>query len=84
MQFDLPIRSKDGKSQIETWKFIVECDTKELSRGKGSLIAVKDGAMVERRVRLEADILPEMPGHYATAISIGPWRGTIEIFKLAL
>jgi hypothetical protein len=36
------------------------------------------------RVRLEADILPEMPGHYAVAISIGPWRGTIELFKLAL
>jgi hypothetical protein len=52
--------------------------------GKGSLVKVTGGAMVERRVRLEADIPPEMPGHCAIAISIGLWRGTIEIFKLAL
>jgi hypothetical protein len=52
--------------------------------GKGSLIRVTGGALQERRVRLEADILPEMPGHHAVAVSIGLWRGTIEIFKLAL
>jgi hypothetical protein len=52
--------------------------------GRGSLIRVIEGAMMERRVRLEADISPEMPGHYAVAVSIGPWRGTIELFKLAL
>jgi hypothetical protein len=52
--------------------------------GRGSLITVIEGALIERKVRLEADIPPDMPGHYAIAISIGSWRGTIELFKLAL
>jgi hypothetical protein len=52
--------------------------------GIGSLVKVTGGALIERKVRLEADIPPEMPGRYAVAVSIGNWRGTIELFKLAL
>jgi hypothetical protein len=52
--------------------------------GRGSLIRVIEGPLTERKIRLETDVLPGMPGHYAVAISIGNWRGTIELFKLAL
>jgi hypothetical protein len=52
--------------------------------GRGSLVRVTDGAMQMRWVRLEADIPPDMAGNQSVAVSIGPWRGTIELFKLAL
>jgi hypothetical protein len=52
--------------------------------GIGSLVTVTEGIMAYRRVRLETDILPEMVGNCAIAVSFGNWRGTIELFKLAL
>jgi hypothetical protein len=52
--------------------------------GRGSLVKVVDGLFTDKRVKLEADLTPDMPGNKAVPISIGGWNGKIEIFKLAL
>jgi hypothetical protein len=52
--------------------------------GRGSLVRVIDGVFADKRVRLESDITPNMPGNKAISVSIGNWSGKIEIFKLAL
>lgn len=52
--------------------------------GRGSLVRVIDGIFTDKKVRLEVDLTPDMPGNKAISISIGSWSGRIEIFKLAL
>ena len=52
--------------------------------GRGSLVVVLDGAMLDRKIRLEEDITPNMIGSRKVAISIGDWKGKIEIFRLNL
>ena len=52
--------------------------------GRGSLVKVVGGLFTDKRVKLEADLTPDMPGNKAVPISIGGWNGKIEIFKLAL
>ena len=52
--------------------------------GKGSLVRVIDGVFADKKVRLEADLTPDMPGNKAIPVSIGAWSGKIEVFKLSL
>jgi hypothetical protein len=52
--------------------------------GRGALITVIDGNFANKRVRLEADIPPNLPGNKLVPVSIGNWSGKIELFKLAL
>jgi hypothetical protein len=62
-------------------------DNKSYSRrfyGRGSLVKVIDGVFCNKKVRLEDDIDPNMPGNKAISVSIGGWNGKIEIYRLAL
>lgn len=52
--------------------------------GRGALVRVLEGHFANKRVRLEADLEPNMPGNRLIPVSIGNWSGKIEVFKLAL
>jgi hypothetical protein len=52
--------------------------------GRGSIITVTDGSFQNRKVRLEADVTPEMRGTFKVPVSIDGIKATIEVFKLAL
>jgi hypothetical protein len=52
--------------------------------GKGSLVRVIEGNFIDKRVRLEQDILLEMCGRTKVRVNIGGINATIELFKLAL
>jgi hypothetical protein len=53
-------------------------------RGAGSIITVTAGSFQNRKVRLEADVTPEMRGTLKVPVSIDGIKATIEVFKLAL
>jgi hypothetical protein len=52
--------------------------------GRGSLVRVIEGNFIDKRVRLEMDIEPGWPGTKKVTIDINGYRGSIEIWKLAL
>jgi hypothetical protein len=52
--------------------------------GVGSLVRVIDGNFIDKRVRLEMDVDPKMPGTQKVSVSIGNWNGKIELWKLSL
>jgi hypothetical protein len=52
--------------------------------GKGSIVRVIEGNFIDKRVRLEIDIEPGLPGTKKVPIDINGCRGSIEIWKLAL
>jgi len=52
--------------------------------GKGSLVRVLEGNFINKKVRLEADIPPDLPRNKTISISLGSWNGRIEVYKLAL
>jgi hypothetical protein len=52
--------------------------------GVGSLVRVIDGNFIDKRVRLEMDVDPKMPGTQKVSVSIGNWSGKIELWKLSL
>ena len=52
--------------------------------GKGSIVAVLHGVMATRKVRLEQNVTPEMPGSQRVKIDMDGVKATIEIHKLAL
>ena len=52
--------------------------------GKGSIVAVLHGVMATRKVRLEQNVTPEMPGSQRVKIDMDGIKGTIEMYKLAL
>lgn len=52
--------------------------------GKGSIVRVLDGIFMDKRVRLDTDITPDMPGNRKVTIDINGMKGSIEIWKLAL
>jgi hypothetical protein len=52
--------------------------------GKGSLVLVRDGSFVSRKVRLETDVTPQMRGGLKVPNSIDGVRAVIELHKLAL
>jgi transcription antitermination factor NusG len=51
---------------------------------RGSLIRVIEGNFADKKVKLEMDIVPDMPDYKKVKVSIGNWSGRIELFKLAL
>jgi hypothetical protein len=52
--------------------------------GSGSIVAVLHGIMATRKVRLEQNVTPDMPGRQRVMIDMDGIKGTIEIHKLAL
>jgi hypothetical protein len=52
--------------------------------GKGSIVTIINGDFSDRKVELLANIPSDMSGAKKVPISIGGWRATIEVFKLAL
>jgi hypothetical protein len=52
--------------------------------GKGSIVRVLDGHFIDQKVRLEADVTPEMRGNYRVRVDINGLKAVIELHKLAL
>jgi hypothetical protein len=52
--------------------------------GRGSIVRVIDGNFIDKRVRLEIDVEPNMPGSRKIPIDINGCKGKIELYKLAL
>ena len=52
--------------------------------GRGSLVRVIEGMFIDKRVRLEEDVLPDWKGNHKVKVDIDGIRGTIEVYKLAL
>jgi hypothetical protein len=52
--------------------------------GRGHIVRVIEGHFIDKKVKLEQGLLPEMPGNYKVKIDIGGIKGSIEIYKLAL
>jgi hypothetical protein len=52
--------------------------------GKGSIVRVLEGTFFDKKVRLETNIPPNMPGNKKVKIDIGGFKASIEIWKLAL
>lgn len=52
--------------------------------GRGSIVRVTDGNFIDKRVRLEMDVTPDMPGTKKVLININGWHGSIELWKLSL
>jgi hypothetical protein len=52
--------------------------------GKGSLVRVIEGTFIDKKVKLEENILPEMRGNRKIKVDIDGIKGTIEIYKLGL
>jgi hypothetical protein len=52
--------------------------------GRGSIVAVLHGVMATRKVRLEQNVTPDMPGSQRVKIDMDGVKATIEIHKLAL
>jgi hypothetical protein len=52
--------------------------------GKGSIVRVLEGNFIDKKVRLETDVPPSMPGNKKVQIDIGGFKASIEIWKLAL
>ena len=52
--------------------------------GRGSIVRVIDGTFIDKKVRLEENILPEWPGNRRVKVDLDGIKATIELFKLAL
>ena len=52
--------------------------------GKGSLVRVVEGNFIDKRVKLDMDVTPDMPGNKKVMIDINGWKGSVELWKLAL
>jgi hypothetical protein len=52
--------------------------------GKGSIVRVLEGTFIDKKVQLESNITPNMPGNKKVQIDIGGFKASIEIWKLAL
>jgi hypothetical protein len=52
--------------------------------GCGSIVRVLEGNFIDKKVRLEIDIRPEMNGNYSVPVDINGIKAKIELFKLAL
>jgi hypothetical protein len=61
-----------------------EIEYKRQFYGQGSLVKITSGQFEGKWVELLADIPSDMPGSKKIPIDILGWRGSIEIFKLAL
>jgi hypothetical protein len=52
--------------------------------GRGSLVRVIEGVFMDKRVRLEENILPEWRGSRRVKVDIDGIKGSIELYKLSL
>jgi hypothetical protein len=52
--------------------------------GYGSIVRVIEGPLIDKKVRLNMNIEPNMPGTKKILIDINGCRGSIELWKLAL
>jgi transcription antitermination factor NusG len=52
--------------------------------GKGSIVRVIDGTFIDKKVRLEEDVFPDWRGNRKVKLDIDGFKGTIEVYKLAL
>ena len=52
--------------------------------GRGSLVRVVEGTFIDKRVRLEIDVTPDLPGNSKIPININGFKGSIDLWKLAL
>jgi hypothetical protein len=52
--------------------------------GKGSLVRVLEGTFIDKKVRLEENILPEWHGNRSVKVDLDGIKATIEVYKLAL
>lgn len=52
--------------------------------GKGSFVRVLEGTFIDKRVKLDMDVAPDMPGNKKVLIDINGFKGSIELWKLAL
>jgi hypothetical protein len=52
--------------------------------GKGSIVRVLDGGFIDKKVKLEVDVRPDMNGRTRVTVDINGIKARIEIFKLAL
>ena len=62
-------------------------DEKQFKRqfhGRGSIVRVIEGNFIDRKVRLEMDVTPDMNGRTRVPVDINGIKAKIEIFKLAL
>jgi hypothetical protein len=64
-------------------KFNEKCPIRRFY-GRGSIVRVIDGNFIDKRVRLEIDVEPNMPGSRKIPIDINGCKGKIELYKLAL
>jgi hypothetical protein len=54
------------------------------SYGKGAIVRVIEGNFIDKKVRLEMNVTPDMAGRTRVKVDIDGIKGTIELFKLAL
>jgi transcription antitermination factor NusG len=52
--------------------------------GKGAIVRVIEGNFIDRKVRLEMNVTPDMTGRTRVKVDIDGIKGTIELHKLAL
>lgn len=52
--------------------------------GKGSFVRVIEGTFIDKRVKLDMDITPDMPGNKKVLVDINGFKGSIELWKLSL
>ena len=52
--------------------------------GKGSLVRVIEGTFIDKKVRLEEDVLPNWRGNHRVKVDVDGIKGVIEVYKLAL
>lgn len=52
--------------------------------GRGSIVRIVEGNFIDKRVKLEMDVTPEMPGTKKVMININGFKGSIELWKLSL
>jgi hypothetical protein len=61
-----------------------ELEYKRRFYGRGSIVRVIEGALADKTVRLDEDILPTARGNQKIKIDINGIKATIDLFKLAL
>jgi hypothetical protein len=74
---------EENKAMVLAGKFN-ERSLQRKFHGQGSTVRVIEGSFIDKRVRLEADILPTMKGNYRVPVDINGIKAKIEIFKLAI
>ena len=52
--------------------------------GRGSIVRVIEGTFIDKKVRLEENILPEWHGNHKVKVDLDGIKAVIELYKLAL